>query len=153
MSRNNNLASRVYFEFKSRMTRFAAALMSTLQELGWTQTRLAEESGIQLAQINKYAKGRVPALPETLETICKALPADQRAVLILAYLEDLVPESGRDLVKVSSHAQGGGKVKTPREKLPAEVRKALDSLAAMAAGRSHVGELIVMLNKTLSGQN
>lgn len=129
---------------------FPEALRQSLTQLMWTQTKLGVETNIPLQQLNKYVTGKISAGPEVIEQICAALPEAQRAAVIVAYLQDRVPESGIDLVKISSYAGKTGKAPKLPTTLPADVREALESLAHHANIDRQFGRLLVLLNDTLS---
>lgn len=129
--------------------RFSETLRKALADLGWTQTSLAEKAGIDRSAASKYASGALDPGADVLEKICKALPDEQRAELICAYLEDRIPSAGRELVSVTSSF--GRKVKAPKmPPLGHEAREAIEGLARIVASEPDLVTLLIALKDALT---
>lgn len=128
---------------------FPAALSEALDDLGWTQAKLADFVSLPPQQISKYVTGAAIVGGDVIEKIGSALPSKQRAGVIAAYLRDRIPDCGRDLVKISAYVHARPKVSEPSP-LPADVREAIEGLAKLARKDSDIERLLVHLYAALS---
>lgn len=85
------------------MAYFSGTLADILADLGWRQLDLAEKCGLPASQVSRYIAGNYKSLPlESVKRIVAALPTDQHARLLVAYLRDCLPAEYADLVRVES---------------------------------------------------
>jgi transcriptional regulator with XRE-family HTH domain len=64
------------------------------------QIAFARQSGVEHYNIGRYLSGQSRPNIEVLEQICQALNEEERADLIVAYLQDEIPPSAKDLVRI-----------------------------------------------------
>lgn len=90
----------------------SAALPQLLADRGWTQDKLAEETGLRRTDVNALVKGRIEAGPGRLRKIADALEvsvlelgapveaADEKGKTILSLLKELEVQTTEDVVKL-----------------------------------------------------
>lgn len=84
---------------------FASALQRVIQARDATrgaQSAYAEIAGLEQATFSRYLTGRSRPNVNWLERIIHPLTDAERAEVVVAYLRDDVPESARDLVRITS---------------------------------------------------
>lgn len=121
---------------------FSAIQASLMQERGVNQVLLSQRSGVVVSRINNYLHGRYRTIkPAHLEAISAALggtPADN-AVLIQAYLFDLLPDECRGLVEIRVPGiKESGRWKVPSKGLPKDFAAALRELYVLCVSRVKV---------------
>ena len=82
------------------MSCFSTALQKTLASLQWTQKQLADSSGINRPQINRYAKGTGGIELSGVAAILSAIPEEYQAELLAAWLKDQTPQNFDHLVSI-----------------------------------------------------
>src|SRR5882762_2152356 len=86
------------------MNSFANQLKSSLEADNLTQAELTVGNDDKSqGQISRYVSGENRPNPKTLDGLLTKFSIRQRLLLTLAYLEDHVPLSMRDLVNVEPH--------------------------------------------------
>lgn len=133
------------------MTNLARQLAALIDKpSGMTQTFLSEASGISQGQISRYISGEDSPEKENLEKICKALCESDRADVVLAYLQDQIPESARHLIAPArlKHFQKAKRVEVP---LPRDLREAFDVLEERASRSPAVADSIKSTVRILEG--
>ena len=86
----------------ARSKLFTAALENLMQERGVNQVELARRTGIAISRINNYLRGHYRTIkPGHVGAIAEALGGGAAgAILVEAYLFDLLPDSCRGLIEV-----------------------------------------------------
>ena len=106
---------------RSPRTQFFAAALETLMERnGINQVELSAATGIAVSRVNNYLHGRYRTIrPDHLGLMAKAAgrTAAERGGLARAYVEDLLPEELRGLVRLAvAGAMAASHPKTPSPK-------------------------------------
>lgn len=116
------------------MSCFSTALTKTLYDLHWTQKQLADETGINRPQINRYAKGSGGIELSGVRAVLNAVPEEYRAELLVAWLKDQTPEDSAKFVRVEVN---DSVVREEAEtfKMPAEADPQLRSLIQWVTSR------------------
>jgi transcriptional regulator with XRE-family HTH domain len=136
---------------------FSAALASVMQDRGVNQVQLSQRTGIAVSRLNNYLKGNYRTVtPAHAAAIFEALggtPMDN-AVLIQAYLFDLLPDGCRGLVeiRVPGVREAAGKWEVPSKGLPGEFAAAFRALYVLCVSnvkvRQRTAEWVEMMRET-----
>jgi hypothetical protein len=124
---------------KPRRTQIFASLLETLMERhGVNQVQLSAATWIAVSRINNYLHGKYRTIrPDHLGLMAKAVgrTAAERGELARAYVQDLLPERLRGLVRLAVAGDGGRpskKTKSESSLLPSTANKALAELQALS---------------------
>lgn len=134
------------------MSQFSNAVTKAIEESRLSQTELAASTGISIAQINRYARGRTDIRPKILAQLLAAFSTDHQARLIRAFLLDQVPAEHANAVTIHARTE---LVSEPApdglEDLPDDVRNALRFIGTRAS-EAPVRDLILDLARILRGE-
>jgi transcriptional regulator with XRE-family HTH domain len=97
-----------------------------------SQVALCQKSGISQATLSRYLSARLRPRRAFIEKLGRAFNRNDRAELLAAHVRDMLPESMREKVRE----------KDPRQRMPAELRRAFESLEAAAVERAEVAAFI-----------
>lgn len=145
------LALSVFFLLSHRMSYFATNLQK-LQEARFDgaggQTLFAKQLGLNQASLSRYLADQSRPDVKILEQICGALEPDEIAKLVIAYLEDDIPPTAKDLVRVVNLISNTRVAETPDplpeiEKLPKKVQQAFQYLIREAVQHAVVGDAMI----------
>ncbi|MEI8233086.1 MAG: helix-turn-helix transcriptional regulator [Verrucomicrobiota bacterium] len=130
------------------MSYFANALSASLSKLEWSQTHLAELTGLQRPHINRYVRGRATADSETLVKLLTTLPQPYNAHLLAAYLRDAIPAGFESLVYVAENNENLHE--TPfslPENLDPVLKKTICRLSIAAGRHTEIRDMLVQFDK------
>jgi transcriptional regulator with XRE-family HTH domain len=94
------------------MNFFSAALTEAMERRGFRQVNLANAAGVDQPRISRYLSADSSPDEPTLKKLCGALP-DSETALVVAYVRDLIPKFGRDLVRVTGVESSTAVAETP----------------------------------------
>jgi predicted transcriptional regulator len=120
------------------MSHYSHALQEVIVEhFGGAQLGFATKCKISQAVISKHCAGTLRPKVETLEKICKSLPAGVGARLVVAHLQDETPASARYYLMVNLHTKDGAarmeeKPDSKLDHLDRKTRKAIEFIAEKA---------------------
>ena len=124
---------------KSPRTQFFASLLEALMERnGINQVEMSAATGIAVSRVNNYLHGKYRTIrPDHLGPMAKAAgrTAAERGGLARAYVQDLLPEELRSLVRLAVAGDGGKpskETKAENSLLPSTANKALAELQALS---------------------
>jgi hypothetical protein len=128
---------------------FSTQLLSSLERVGLTRAQLALEAGIDYHILIKVALDRRQADPKTVSALCRALPREEAAALVVARLRDELPPDCVDLVLLEPSAMV---VEEPQAaygeiKMPDELRAAIAKLSRAAVLTKEWKDLLTDLAK------
>lgn len=136
--------------FNPYMSNFSTALAVALEKGGYSQASFAGKIGMERSLFNRYVLAKFRPTPETLELICKPFNAEQQAKLVLAHLEDEIPEKHRCLVTVRALSESDTDVaQRPNVELPSEILGAFEFLMRLAVTRPAICDSILSTAKLL----
>lgn len=131
------------------MSLFSNAVSAALDAMGWSQTHLAEITGIPRPRINRYARGASSVESESLRKLVAAFPAPHDGEILAAYLQDAIPPEFEPLVSLSA----GTRVEERPDDLPRgldpELRRALISLALLARRHTEISDLLIRFERVV----
>jgi transcriptional regulator with XRE-family HTH domain len=82
------------------MSKFSTRLQIVLERLNLSQSEVAKRAGMQPSLLNGYYKGIHRPAPDVLEKLCSVFDQQERAEIIIAHLQDEIPPSAQDLIRV-----------------------------------------------------
>ncbi|XHR29874.1 MAG: helix-turn-helix domain-containing protein [Chthoniobacteraceae bacterium] len=143
------------FPHDALMSSFSTALTKTLETLKWTQKQLADETGINRPQINRYAKGTGGIELSGVAEILKAVPENHRAALLVAWLKDQTPTDFSQFVEIYP-VENAVKEESPEElEFPHEADEELKRLIRWVLQRSihnkEFRDMLEHLHKLIDG--
>lgn len=139
------------------MSNFSEALRTVLNVHNLPASRLSRLAGLDPSAITHMLRGRITPRPETLSRVLGGLPPDERAHLIAARLRDEMPPGYEDLLFIAPTDEVGrleemaGTYALP-DYVAADLREALDYLAAEAVRLQEVRQLILELAAALGAE-
>lgn len=125
----------------TRSRLFTAALENTLQERGINQVELHRRTGIAVSRINNYLKGKYRTIkPAHAGAMAEAFGGRAAgAMLIEAYLFDLIPEACRGLIEIRHpDLKAGKRWAVPTKGLPREFASQFEDLYRLCASSAKV---------------
>ena len=136
------------------MSHFANQLKASLEADKVTQTELTEACNMSQGQISRYVNGENRPSPTKLDALLTKFSIKQRMLLTLAYLDDHVPLSMRDLINVEPHnRQGLAKPLTlDCSRMPSDVRAAYEALGSAVLADRNVGKCLISIERLLQSQ-
>jgi Helix-turn-helix len=138
----------------SRPKLFTAALANAMQEHGVNQVELSRRTGIAVSRINNYVYGHYRSIkPRHVGALTAAFGGTAGAVLVEAYLYDLLPPECRGLIEVRYPGQKTGKAWTvPVKGLDREFAGQWEDFyrlcASSATVRERTAEWIALMRET-----
>jgi transcriptional regulator with XRE-family HTH domain len=136
------------------MSNFANQLKASLEADNLTQSVLTADNDLSQGAISRYVSGENRPNPEKLDRLLTKFSIRQRMLLTLAYLDDHVPPSMRDLVNIEPHnRQGLAKPLTlDCSRMPADVRAAYEALGSAALADRDVGKHLISIERLLQSR-
>ena len=132
------------------MSYLANALSAALDTLQWSQTNLAERTGMMRHQINRYCRGRATIAGESLVKLLSVFPEPHNAELLAAYLRDMIPPGFESLVMVMTN-DSTVRATSPDlpEGLDADLRATICRLALASGRHTEVRDMLVQFDKIM----
>lgn len=132
------------------MSYLANALSAALENLHWSQTQLADRTGMMRHQINRYCRGRATVAADSLIKLLDAFPDPHNAELLAAYLRDMIPAGFEPLVEVSVNT-AAVREEPPSlpEGLDADLRGTLYRLALAGSRHTQVRDMLIQFDKIM----
>lgn len=84
------------------MNRFSQKLQHVLKTTRWNKKELARQAEVSPSNVSRWEKGSQLPNKAALGKIIDALPEEQAADLVVAWLRDSLPENAANLVGVTS---------------------------------------------------
>src|SRR6266536_2327157 len=134
-----------------RMSLFANQLKTSMEAHRISQTTVSRIGGLSQSVTSRYINGGHRPRPNKLEKILPAFSMKQRLLIALAYLDDDVPASMRDLIKVEPQDREG-LTRAPTfdySRMPRDVRVAYEGLGSAALADRKVGKHLISLHRLL----
>jgi hypothetical protein len=134
------------------MSRFATQLELSLERCRLTRVQLAEATGIPYRTLTNYALDKSPADRNAMTAICRALPEDEAAALVMARLHDECPEEFERLVRIELRELTLQEPIAPYSvpALPEQTRRAIEILAQAASKTREWTDILVDLARVVS---
>lgn len=135
--------------FNAHMHSFANALKIVLERNNLSQTEFAAKTGVERSQLNRYCSGQFSPSLDILSKFCASVPTEDQARLVLAHIEDEIPEDYRSLVAITAPALEGGKTNLPKAplELPLEITGAFEYLMKLAVSNPLLQDSILTTAK------
>jgi transcriptional regulator with XRE-family HTH domain len=121
-------------------------LQTSIEANGLTQTEIVEKIGVSQGQMSRYVNGENRPEPQVLEKLCAVFPKKDQTSLLLAYLEDDVPDSLKNLIAIepkSAVPRVGEDSPVYRSRMPKRLREAYDHLGAAALEHASIAKIII----------
>jgi transcriptional regulator with XRE-family HTH domain len=136
------------------MSHFANQLKASLEADNVTQTDLTEACNMSQGQISRYVNGENRPNAKKLDALLTRFSIRQRMLLTLAYLDDHVPSSMRDLVNVEPHNRLSlaKPLTLDCSRMPSDVRAAYEALGSAALADHNVGKHLISIERLLHSQ-
>ena len=133
------------------MSHFANQLKASLEADELAQTALTEACNMSQGQISRYVNGENRPNPRKLDALLTQFSIRQRMLLTLAYLDDHVPPSMRDVINVEPHNRRSlaKPLSLDCSRLPSDVRTAYEALGSAALADHNVGKLLISIEPLL----
>lgn len=139
------------------MNRFSLTLQSCIEEWNITQKELVERSRIPKSTLSKFTRGKLSISSSKFQQLCMAFPEIYRGRLLKSYLEDQVPDWGKNLVQIDLSASHRLREESPRnqktiafDKMPTPLQKTFKGLAELSTEKPQIRELLIKLHQTLT---
>jgi transcriptional regulator with XRE-family HTH domain len=133
------------------MSNVSAALSAALDDLGWSQTELAQKADINLGMLNRYVRGTGVLGEDNLQRLLSVLPEPQNRMLLAGYLRDLIPPGKEQLVSILTNSILREEAPILPEGLEPELADALGFLARKAQIHTEVKDMLVGFTKLIRG--
>lgn len=129
------------------MSRFATQLATALDKTDLTRVRLAELTGLPYSTLTNYALDRTPPDVDAMRSICRALPAEEAAALLVARLADECPSEFESLIRLEPRdpTLSAAPIIAYLPELPPKLREALGIIARAAALTKEWQDLVLDL--------
>jgi transcriptional regulator with XRE-family HTH domain len=128
------------------MSQFSNQLQASIEANGFTQTEICDQVGISQGQMSRYVNGENRPEPEIFEKLCGVFAKEHRVAVLLAYLDDDIPPSLKNLVAVEAKtAAARVEEDSPvyRSRMPKKLRDAYDHLGAAALEDASIAQVII----------
>lgn len=142
--RKNFLAFCRKLIYNATMSHVSAALTAALDRLSWKQIDLAQKTGIQASQINRYVRGTADSIPiDSMAKLLGAFEEADQAPILVAYLRDCTPANFAHLVEITESTY---RVKELPPGLPdgidPEFREMLQRMALLGRRHAEVRDMV-----------
>lgn len=134
------------------MSNVSAALSTALSSPPWSQTKLAQLSGIDRGMLNRYVRGTAPLGAENLVALLKVLSPPHNSALLAGYLRDAIPSGSEALVAILTNATISETPPTLPEDLDPKLRDAIMFLARKAMVHTEIRDMLMHFAKVLRGR-
>lgn len=136
------------------MSQFSNQLQASIEAQNYTQTLVCERTGVTQSQLSRYVNGENRPSPEALSPLLDVFNKENQIALLLAYLEDDIPGSKKNLVHVLPKIAADRVAEESaiyRSRMPRSLRAAYDFLGADALVNQATADWIIANHERLQG--
>lgn len=138
------------------MSQFSNQLQASIERRGLTQTAVCEKADISQGQLSRYVNGENRPPPDAFANLARIFPREERLSLLLAYIDDEIPASLRNLVVVSAASPSAAPrvaedSETYRARMPRALREAYDFIGLDALQNSATSDWLIANFERLKG--
>ena len=136
------------------MSQFSNQLQASIQAQDFTQTLVCEQTGVTQSQLSRYVNGENRPSPDALDPLLNIFNKENQIALLLAYLDDDIPDPKRNLVHVLPKIAADRVAEESaiyRSRMPRALRAAYDWLGADALVNQSTADWIIANYERLIG--
>ena len=135
-----------YLHQMQRVSFFSSALKEVLDQTSLNQAELAKASDMSASQLSRYVSGYSAPTRPVMDAILKAVPAEFRPRVLIAFLHDSIPPEYFELVDVLPASRTGEPLQPEMLKLPPgldpEMRRMLEAYAELGLRHPQIREML-----------
>lgn len=137
------------------ISHFSTTLGAVVERLGYSQAQFAKMVGMPSPSLNRYIRAKHRPSVDVLEQLGKALPQEAFKDVLIAHLEDELPQRMRPSIAILSKDEMYSSIaqETPQEyvrKLPPKLAAAIRVLEDLAVKSPEVADWILATAKLLA---